>query len=130
MADEANEQRCQEEAACTAASAEMALAKERHRHKEAKHAALSAVSSHAIEQRHHEAAARAAALADMALAKERHCHEMATIAAMLAKSYRQLPAVTGSYRQFPVQAVRTPRIVGISLITLMERKARREMKVM
>ncbi len=85
MANEADEQCCQEEAACTAALAEMALAKEPRHHKEAEYAALSAVSSLAIEQCCHEAAARAAALVDMALAKEWHCHETATITAMLAE---------------------------------------------
>jgi hypothetical protein len=49
LADEADEQRCQEEAACTAALAEMALAKEQRPHEEAEHVALSAASSLAVE---------------------------------------------------------------------------------
>ncbi len=84
LANEADERCCKEEAARTAASAEMALAKERCHHKEAEHATLSAASSLAVEQRCHEVATRTAASADMALAKEQRCHETAKIAAMLA----------------------------------------------
>jgi hypothetical protein len=68
LADEVDEQRCQEEAAHAAASADMALAEERRCHEMATIAAM--VAEKAIAQ-------LAATLVEMALTAEQHCHEAA-----------------------------------------------------
>ncbi len=69
MADEADEQRCQEEAAHAAALADMALTKERRCHELATLAAM--VAEKAITQ-------LAAMLAEMASTVEQRCHDAAT----------------------------------------------------
>jgi colicin import membrane protein len=69
----------------TAASMELALIEERHRHEASMWAAMSTASSLANEQRRHEASKLALALAELLLANEQHRHEVANQAAVLAK---------------------------------------------
>ncbi len=75
LADEADEQRCQEEAAHAAALVDMVLAKERRCHEMAKIAVM--VAEKAIAQ-------LAAMLAEMASTAEQCCHEAATREKVLA----------------------------------------------
>ncbi len=85
MADEADEQRCQEEAARAAASAEMALAKEQRRCKAAECATALATKALAEEQRRQESADHTAVSAESTLANKRHCREAAEHATALAE---------------------------------------------
>ncbi len=56
--------------------AELALAKERHRHEAATQTAMSVESSLANERCRHKAAAQAAESAELVLAEKQRCHEM------------------------------------------------------
>jgi hypothetical protein len=107
LANEADEQGCQESADRAVVSAESTLANERHRRKAVEHATALATKALAKEQCHQELADRAAVLAEStlaskhcrreaaeramasetkALSKERRCRETADHAAVLAKS--------------------------------------------
>jgi hypothetical protein len=85
LADEADEQCCQEEAARAAVSAEMALAKEQHHHEAAYCAMALATKALAKERCRQESADRAVVLVECTLANKRHCREAAEHARALAE---------------------------------------------